>query len=343
MNLTRIDLEDGRPAEALERCAELDEVAAKMAEGSELAIAGALEALARATLGEGGADSRLAAAVSHAPPPRRQGGARVRPGSVGAAGPRARTTGPRARPCGGGREGRRDSEAAQRRGGRPGRPRARSSSPRAIAPRPAPARWRALPCIAAPLVSAYARARTRALADALEAPLSTIATTETQTRPAQTLKWDRGRTGHCRRPPAALDPRGPSCRTSSSNMRFEPPATDEELDRDRRAAGPVPRGAGRSLRTELRVARSPPENLRLRSRRRRDDSRLVSIGERRVRTRLARRADHARRLSRPAPLRAAASGWPQAEALSTAASSRPQTDALSTAASGRPQAERVGE
>jgi tetratricopeptide (TPR) repeat protein len=64
MNLARIDLEDGRPAEALQRCAELTEVAAKMTEGSELAVAAALEALARAMLGAGGAEHRLAAAVS---------------------------------------------------------------------------------------------------------------------------------------------------------------------------------------------------------------------------------------------------------------------------------------
>jgi DNA-binding SARP family transcriptional activator len=64
MILARIDLEDGRPAAALARSAELLEVAAKMTEGSELAIARALEALARALLGEAGADERLAAAVS---------------------------------------------------------------------------------------------------------------------------------------------------------------------------------------------------------------------------------------------------------------------------------------
>jgi hypothetical protein len=64
MSLARIDLEDGRPAAALARCAELLEVAAKMTEGSELAIARALEALSRALLGEVGADERLAAAVA---------------------------------------------------------------------------------------------------------------------------------------------------------------------------------------------------------------------------------------------------------------------------------------
>ncbi len=64
MSLARIDLEEGRPAAALARCAELSEVAAKMTEGSELAIAAALEALARTLLGEEGADQRLAVAVS---------------------------------------------------------------------------------------------------------------------------------------------------------------------------------------------------------------------------------------------------------------------------------------
>jgi DNA-binding SARP family transcriptional activator len=64
MSLARIDLEEGRPAAALARCAELSEVGAKMTEGSELAIATALEALARTLLGETGADQRLAAGVS---------------------------------------------------------------------------------------------------------------------------------------------------------------------------------------------------------------------------------------------------------------------------------------
>ncbi len=64
MYLTRIDLEDGRPASALARSAELSHVAAKMTEGSEVAIAAAFEALARALLRETGAEQRLADAVS---------------------------------------------------------------------------------------------------------------------------------------------------------------------------------------------------------------------------------------------------------------------------------------
>jgi DNA-binding SARP family transcriptional activator/tetratricopeptide (TPR) repeat protein len=64
MTLTRIDLEDGRPAAALARCGELSEVAAKMTGGSELAIAATLEALARVRLCEEGADERLETAVS---------------------------------------------------------------------------------------------------------------------------------------------------------------------------------------------------------------------------------------------------------------------------------------
>jgi tetratricopeptide (TPR) repeat protein len=64
MSLTRIDLEEGRPADALARCTELSEVAAKMTEGSELAIAAALEALARALLREADADERLATAAA---------------------------------------------------------------------------------------------------------------------------------------------------------------------------------------------------------------------------------------------------------------------------------------
>ena len=64
MGLTRIDLEDGRPARARGRCVELLEVAEKMTDGSELAIARALEAVARALLGEAGADAPLEAALS---------------------------------------------------------------------------------------------------------------------------------------------------------------------------------------------------------------------------------------------------------------------------------------
>jgi DNA-binding SARP family transcriptional activator len=64
MSLTRIDLEDGRPAGARERCGELLEVAEKMTDSSELAIARALEAVARALLGEAGAGAPLEAALS---------------------------------------------------------------------------------------------------------------------------------------------------------------------------------------------------------------------------------------------------------------------------------------
>ncbi len=64
MSLTRIDLEEGRPASALARCPELMEVAAKMTEGSELAIACALEALSRVLLREAGAEERLATAIA---------------------------------------------------------------------------------------------------------------------------------------------------------------------------------------------------------------------------------------------------------------------------------------
>jgi DNA-binding SARP family transcriptional activator/predicted ATPase len=64
MNLTRIDLEEERPAEALARCTEMSEVAAKMTEGSELTLASALEAIARILLGEPDVQERLTKAVA---------------------------------------------------------------------------------------------------------------------------------------------------------------------------------------------------------------------------------------------------------------------------------------
>jgi DNA-binding SARP family transcriptional activator len=63
MNLTRIDLEEGRPAEALARSAEMCEVAEKMPEGSEPPLAAAFEAIARTLLREAGAEDRLATAI----------------------------------------------------------------------------------------------------------------------------------------------------------------------------------------------------------------------------------------------------------------------------------------
>ena len=64
MTLTRMDLEEARPDDALARCAELSEVAAKMAEGSELAVAAALQGLARTVRGEASAEAHLAEALS---------------------------------------------------------------------------------------------------------------------------------------------------------------------------------------------------------------------------------------------------------------------------------------
>jgi DNA-binding SARP family transcriptional activator/tetratricopeptide (TPR) repeat protein len=64
MNLTRIDLEEGRPVAALARCGEMTDVAAKMTEGSEISVAAGFEALARSLLREAGGDERLAAAVA---------------------------------------------------------------------------------------------------------------------------------------------------------------------------------------------------------------------------------------------------------------------------------------
>ena len=52
MHLVRIDLDQDRPAEALGRCAELSAIASKIAEGSEVAVASALEAVARVVAGE---------------------------------------------------------------------------------------------------------------------------------------------------------------------------------------------------------------------------------------------------------------------------------------------------
>jgi DNA-binding SARP family transcriptional activator/tetratricopeptide (TPR) repeat protein len=64
MGLMRIDVEDGRPAAALARCPELREVATKMTEGSELAVAGAFEALARVVGGEPGSEEPLREAIA---------------------------------------------------------------------------------------------------------------------------------------------------------------------------------------------------------------------------------------------------------------------------------------
>jgi tetratricopeptide (TPR) repeat protein len=63
MTLTRIDLEEDRPVAALARCAEMSEVAVRMTEGSELAVAAAFEALARTLLREPGAQDRLGTAI----------------------------------------------------------------------------------------------------------------------------------------------------------------------------------------------------------------------------------------------------------------------------------------
>jgi DNA-binding SARP family transcriptional activator len=64
MILTRTKLEEMQPAAALTRCPEMSEVARRMSEGSEPAIATALEALARMMLNEPGADERLTTAVA---------------------------------------------------------------------------------------------------------------------------------------------------------------------------------------------------------------------------------------------------------------------------------------
>jgi tetratricopeptide (TPR) repeat protein len=183
MNLTRIDLEDGRPAEALKRSTELAEVAAKMTEGSELAIAEALEALARATLGEGGADNRLAAAVST-----------LRRLDAKGALACVLTVWARLDIEEGRLERARDHAAEAVKAAETLKRRSDAAVARAVlgmAVLAAGDRAEAMRHLdgaaadaSAPLsLSAYARARTRALAAALEAPLSTIATTETQTSP----------------------------------------------------------------------------------------------------------------------------------------------------------------
>jgi tetratricopeptide (TPR) repeat protein len=64
MILTRMDLEEMQPATALTRCQEMSEVARRMSEGSELTIATALEALTRTLLHEPGGEERLATAIA---------------------------------------------------------------------------------------------------------------------------------------------------------------------------------------------------------------------------------------------------------------------------------------
>ena len=181
MTLTRMDLEETRPDDALARCAELSEVAAKMAEGSELAVAGSLEGLARTLRGEAGAEAHLAAALSELGRIDAKGalgfvlslwaGMELDAGQLDRARAHAAeavsaaealnrsndtavaramlglvvlTTGDRA-------EARRQLDAASG-----------ATTPQSL--------------------SAYARARTRALAEALEAPVSTVTTTEPPTR-----------------------------------------------------------------------------------------------------------------------------------------------------------------
>jgi DNA-binding SARP family transcriptional activator len=63
MQLTQLALDRGNPAQALAWCRELTPVAAKMSEGSEGAIAEALEALARVALCAAGAEEHLERAI----------------------------------------------------------------------------------------------------------------------------------------------------------------------------------------------------------------------------------------------------------------------------------------
>ena len=64
MQLTLIDLEQGRPAAALDRCTDLASVGRQMTEGSEGTVAAALEAVARAEVTGDPDDPRLAAATT---------------------------------------------------------------------------------------------------------------------------------------------------------------------------------------------------------------------------------------------------------------------------------------
>src|SRR5205814_4033534 len=63
MRLALIELEQRRPAGALPWCERLAAVAGKMSDGYERAMAAALKALARRSLGESGAPEELAGAL----------------------------------------------------------------------------------------------------------------------------------------------------------------------------------------------------------------------------------------------------------------------------------------
>jgi hypothetical protein len=182
MSLTRIDLEDGRPAGALARCAELSQVAAKMTDGSEIAIAAALEAVARALLGEPGADERLAMAVSGL----RRLDAKGTLTCVLALWARSdlecgRLDQARAHAA----ESVKAAEVMKRRSDAAVARALLGSVVLAAGDRAEAMRQlgAAAATASGPLsLSAYARARVGALTDALEVPLPTVATTEAQTR-----------------------------------------------------------------------------------------------------------------------------------------------------------------
>lgn len=63
LRLALIDLENGRAAQALERCGALADLAAKMGDGSEVSVAGALSALARLALRQPGAEDGVESAL----------------------------------------------------------------------------------------------------------------------------------------------------------------------------------------------------------------------------------------------------------------------------------------
>ena len=182
MSLTRIDLEDGRPAAALARCAELSGVAAKMTEGSEAAIAAALEAVARARLREPGADERLTEAVSAL---RRLDAKGTLTCVLGLWAQLDLEDGRLDRARAHAAESVKAAEVLKRRSDTAVARVLLGSVILAAGDRAEAVRQLGVAAVSAsdPLsVSAYARARLSALAEALEVPLPTIATTEAPTR-----------------------------------------------------------------------------------------------------------------------------------------------------------------
>ena len=235
-----------------------------MTEGSELAIASGARGSRSRAARRGGRRRAPGSRGLGPPPPRRQGSAQLRPGSLGAIGSRGASTGSRPGPCGRGFECRRGVEATQRRGGRPGP--AGLDRPRDGRARRGTSQLRAASASAStPLtLNAHALGRTRPRR-CPRSPLPTIATTERQ-RGAQVLR----REGALRRHGAHAAHHRRICLRSSRHRRG--------ARSDASSSTPASRAA--TCMCELHLAR-PPQDLRLRGRRRRDGPRRIARERRR--------------------------------------------------------------